>query len=114
VSRSPVLEFTSYLALAFNATARVVVPHPLGIADLLHVVDGNLELVAEPAGTGVPSCAAAGPFAVCGDQHRRHLGDGGLRLDVGLDTLVLGDPLPQITEVGGRVVAADWAPRATT
>jgi hypothetical protein len=47
-------------------------------------------LVAEPAGTGVPSCAAAGPFAVCGDQ------------------------LPQLSEVGGRVVAADWAPRATT
>src|SRR6478672_2378476 len=100
---SVIFEFPSEFALAFDASARVEVAHALWVADLLDVVDRDVEFVGELAGTLVAAGAAPGPFAVGGHQHHRHLGDGGLGFDEGLDAVVFGDPLLQVLEVGRGV-----------
>ena len=43
--------------------------------------------------------AQVGPFAVGGDQDDGDLGDRRLRLDEGLHTFVLGDPLLQVPQI---------------
>src|SRR3954465_5764715 len=93
-------------AVAFDAAAGVVVAHALRVADLLHVVDRDLQAVAQPPCTGVAARAPARPFAVTRNQHDSEFGDGGLRLDERLDTVVLGDPLPHVFQVGRGVGAA--------
>src|SRR4029077_20972630 len=97
-------------ALTFDPPACVVVPHPLWIAHLLHVIDGNLKLLAQASGAGVAAGPAAGPLPVGGHQDDRDVGDGGPRFDEGLYAGVLGDPLLQVAQIG-RGVAAVGTPR---
>src|SRR6185312_14813202 len=93
-------------ALAFDAAAGVVVAHSLRVADFLHVVDRDVQPFAQPPGACVPACAPPRPLAVDGHQHHGDVGDGGLRLDVGLDAGAFGDPLPQVGQIGRGVTSA--------
>src|SRR5690349_2828802 len=103
--KNALLERLAGLALAFDAPARVEVAHPLGVADLLDVVDGDVQLAAEAPRTRVTACPASGPLAIRRHKHHRDVGDGGLGLDEGLDTLVRADPVLEVLEIGGGVGA---------
>src|SRR5262249_25295310 len=85
-------------AFAFDAAAGIVVAHALRVADLLHVVHGNVQPLTQPPRACVATCASPCPFAVACDQHDGDIGDGGLRLDERLDAVVLGHPLPHVRE----------------
>src|SRR5262249_28305330 len=93
-------------ALAFDAPACVVVPHPLRVAHFLYVVDGDLESFTQPPGASVSPGPPAGPLPVGGHQDDRDIGNSGPRFDEGLDTGVLGDPLLQVAQVGRGAGAA--------
>src|SRR5882757_7747877 len=102
---SVLLELLAKGAFTFDPPTRVVVPHPLRVTDLLHVVDRDLEPFAQPPGACVAPGPAAGPLSVGRDQDDRDVGDGGLRLNEGLHTGVFGHPLVQIAQIGCGVMA---------
>src|SRR5690349_17492433 len=87
-----VLQLPPGSALPFDAAAGVVVAHALRVADLLYVVDGDLESVGQPTRACVATRAPPRPFAIAGHQDHRDVGDGGLRLDERLDAVVFGHP----------------------
>src|SRR3954470_5192000 len=76
-----VLQLAASGALPLDAAAGIVVAHALRIADLLHVVDRDLQPFAQPPGPGIAACATPSPFAVSGHQHDGDVGDRGFRLD---------------------------------
>src|SRR4029453_15628390 len=77
---------------------------PLGVADDLDVVDGQLELLGHLADDLGRADPAAGPLAVGGHGHRGGVGDHGLGLDEELDPDPGAGELPQGVEVlGGRL-----------
>ena len=100
-------------ALLGGAAAGVVVAHPLGIADPLDVIDGDVQLFTQSTGTRRAADAASSPLAVAGHKHHGHVGDGRLRLHVRLDSGACGRPLPQVTVVGAGLTtrAAPRRPR---
>src|SRR5262245_684630 len=63
----------------------VVGPHPLRVADDLHVVDGQLQLLGHLADHLGGADPAAGPLAVGSHRDRGGVGDHGLGLDEELD-----------------------------
>lgn len=107
-----VVELLPQRALPFDASPRVVVAHALGITDLLHVVDRDLQPVTEATRAGLTSGAAPGPLPVGGDEDDGHLGDGGPGLDECLDADVIGHPLLQISQILSPISAGS-ARRAT-
>ena len=96
------LEFLAQGALALDAPTCVVITHPLRVADLLHVVDGDLQLPGQPPGVALAAGLAAGPLAVAGHEHDGQIGDRRLGLDEAFDPGSLGDPVLHITQIGGR------------
>src|SRR5690349_8655673 len=92
--------------LAFDPATGVVIAHALRIADLLHVVHRDVEAIRQAAGARVAPGPSPGPFAVGCHQHDRDVGDRGSWFHECLDAVMFGDPLPQVFQVRGRVVAA--------
>src|SRR5882757_1707727 len=101
---SVLLELLAKGAFTFDPPTRVVVPHPLRITDLLHVVDRDVEPFAQPPGACVAPGPAAGPLSIGGDQDDRDVGNSGFRLHERLHTGVLGHPLVQIAQIGRGIL----------
>src|SRR5690349_18805434 len=91
---------------AFDPAASVVVAHTLRIADLLHVVHGNLQPLVQTPSARIAAGAPPRPLTVACDQNDGQIGDGGLRLDERLDPGALCDPLAHVREIGGGVAGA--------
>jgi hypothetical protein len=91
------------LATTFDPTPGVIVAHPLGIPDFLHVVHGYPELLTESASTGGAAGRAAGPLTIGGHQHDCQRCDAGLGLDECLDPGAQRSPVPQMFLVGGNI-----------
>ena len=70
--------------------------HPVRVAGLVDVVDGNAELVADLEPVLGRGHRAARPLAVPGDEHDRRRRDAGGGLDVGLDPETGLDERPQV------------------
>ena len=88
LSPGSALEFLALGALAFDAPTCVVIAHPLRVADLLHVVDGDLQLPGQPPGVALAAGPAAGPLAVAGHEHDGQIGDGRLGFDEAFDARI--------------------------
>src|SRR4029453_13420494 len=82
----------------------VVGPHALGVADDLHVVDGQLELLGPPPERLGGADPAAGPLAVGGHRDRGGVGDHGLGLDEELHPDPgVGELAQGVQVLGGRL-----------
>src|ERR1700758_4538675 len=86
---------------ALGATAFVVVAHPLRIAHPLHVVDRDLQLLAEPARPRRAADPTPGPFTITGHQDHGDLGHAGLGFDERLHPRAGACPVVQIAMIRG-------------
>src|SRR5262249_41972477 len=86
----------------------LVLTHPFGVADPLHLVDRYGTPLAELERRVGAGDSATGPLPVVCDENDGRLGHVGTRLDVGFDAVPLGRPLLEVR----RVLPARSADRA--
>ena len=89
-------QVASARTVAQHPLPRVVVAHPLRVADDLYVVDRHPQRPGELLGGRGAADPTPGPLTVLRDQHDRGVGDRRLRLYEGLDALACRRPRPQV------------------